>query len=75
MSPVPIHLAVEDDLSEWVLRRIVRRDSGGNLRQGPAYNSTLADFVNKYWDLEIACSKCPSLRRMLIALSTFEGKL
>jgi len=59
-----------------VLREsIVRRDSGGNLRQGPAYNSTLADFVNKYWDLEIACSKCPSLRRMLIALSTFEGKL
>ncbi|MEI6178196.1 MAG: hypothetical protein WCS43_14980 [Verrucomicrobiota bacterium] len=51
---------------------IVRRDTGGNLRQGPAYNSTLAQFVNQKWQSETASAKCPSLGRMLSALSALE---
>ncbi len=53
---------------------IVRRDSGGNLRQGGAYNSTLAEFIKWRWELDVACSKCPSLARMLAALSALEEK-
>ena len=56
------------------LRESITRRKGGNLHQGPAYNSTLADFVARDWNLEVACSKCPSLRRMLDALSALEGK-
>ncbi len=52
---------------------LVRRDSGGNLRQGPAYNSTLSQFVNIHWAWEDAVSKCPSLSRMLKALSMLES--
>jgi hypothetical protein len=51
---------------------IVRRDTGGHLRQGPAYNSTLARFVNQNWQSEAAGNKCPSLGRMISALSTLE---
>lgn len=66
----------EEKSPRRVLRKsIVRRDSGGNLRQGPAYNSTLAEFVNQHWNPEIACSKFPSLSRIILALSTFEAKL
>lgn len=53
---------------------ITRRDSSGTLRQGPAYNSTLAEFLNQHWDLEIATGKCPSLRRMLAALASLEER-
>lgn len=53
---------------------IVRRDAGGNLRQGPAYNSTLAKFIEQQWKLDAACAKCPSLQRMINALSALEVK-
>lgn len=53
---------------------ITRSSNGGNLRQGPAYNSTLAAFVNQQWSPEVASSKCPSLRRMLAALALLEEK-
>lgn len=53
---------------------IVRRDAGGNLRQGPAYNSTLTEFVEQQWKLATACAKCPSLQRMINALATLEMK-
>ena len=52
---------------------IVRRDTGGNLRQGPAYNSVLAEFVNDHWNMNVASSKCDSLDRMLKALATLES--
>lgn len=52
---------------------IVRRDSGGNLRQGPAYNSTLAGFVNGLWSPSSASSRCPSLARLFGALSALEA--
>lgn len=117
MNLIPIHLAVEDDLSEWLLRRILRerpvqyavgpdyadpealpdpkavvlklgeasprrdlregisrRDSGGTLRQGPAYNSTLAEFVDQQWELKTATAKCPSLEKTLVALTALEER-
>lgn len=52
---------------------IMRRDSGGNLHQGPAYNSTLSEFVDRYWQLEVASMRCPSLNRMLKALAALES--
>lgn len=52
---------------------IVRWDRGGNLRQGPAYNSTLALFVDQKWHSETAGAKCPSLGRMVNALSALEA--
>lgn len=51
---------------------IVRRDSPVRLRQGPAYNSTLGEFVERQWDTETAAVKCPSLRGLLKALSRLE---
>jgi len=56
------------------LRESITRREGGNLRQGPAYNSTLAGFVLQDWNLQAASSKCPSLQRMLAALSSLESK-
>lgn len=64
----------EGSLGREMRESITRRDAGGNLRQGPAYNSTLARFVNECWDLNAASSKCSSLRRMLGALSALESK-
>ena len=49
-----------------------RRDAGGNLKQGPAYNSTLASYVNDVWQPDAAAAKCPSLRKMLNALAALE---
>lgn len=51
---------------------IARRDTGGNLRQGPAYNSALAGFVNGPWNLLDASTKCPSFARLLSSLSNLE---
>lgn len=51
---------------------IVRRETGGNLRQGPAYNSTLGGFIYRDWKSDVACAKCPSLERMINALSSLE---
>lgn len=56
------------------LREAITRREYGNLRQGPAYNSTLAEFVNENWSLPTASSKCASLRRMLAALSELEKR-
>lgn len=53
---------------------IARRDKSGTLRQGPAYNSTLAEFVDKDWDLETAAQKCLSLHKLLAALSKLEKR-
>lgn len=50
----------------------VRRDAGGNLRQGPAYISMRAGFANRYWVLETAVPKCLSLSRMIQALTPME---
>ena len=51
---------------------VTRRDTRGNLRQGPAYDSTLSIFLNGHWDAAEAASRCPSLGRMLQALSNLE---
>lgn len=51
---------------------LVRCGAGGQLRQGPAYNSTLADFVNQAWLPHIAEQKCQSLRRLTKALAVLE---
>jgi hypothetical protein len=52
---------------------LVRRDAGGNFRQGPAYNSTLASFIEKDWAPSDAATKCPSLGRVPTALSKLEA--
>lgn len=52
---------------------IVRRDQHGNLRQGPAYNSTLAGFVNGDWRPAEVATKCRSLERVMQALSALES--
>jgi hypothetical protein len=52
---------------------LVRSESSGNLKQGPAYNSTLASFVVSHWSPVVAASKCSSLERMLRALSALES--
>lgn len=51
---------------------MTRRDSGGNLKQGPAYNSTLAEFVRYHWRIDKAVDKCPSLQRLMSSLSKLE---
>lgn len=56
------------------LRESMTRRENGQLRQGPAYNSTLALFVDQHWSLSTASSKCASLRRLLSALSALEAK-
>lgn len=53
---------------------VARRDTGGNLRQGPAYNSTLGVFVDRFWKPRIATSRCPSLKRALSALEQLETR-
>jgi len=68
-------LLLADKSPRRKLREAVsRRDMGGNLCQGLAYNSTLAEFLEQDWNLESAAAKCPSLRRMLAALSTLEDR-
>ncbi|HRH96652.1 MAG TPA: DUF4276 family protein [Prosthecobacter sp.] len=52
---------------------LVRRDQYGNLRQGPAYNSTLAEFVHREWMPDTAAIKCSSLSRTIRALSSLES--
>ena len=49
-----------------------RRDYKNQLKQGPAYNSTLAGFVAKEWDVKIAARRCLSLGRFLSALAGIE---
>jgi hypothetical protein len=52
---------------------LVRRDATGNLKQGPAFNSTLTTFIQKGWEPTTAAAKCPSLDKLLNALSTLEA--
>lgn len=56
------------------LRESITRREGSNLRQGPAYNSTLAAFLDRQWNLKVASAKCPSLTRTLAALTALEEK-
>lgn len=52
---------------------LVRPDATGNLKQGPAFNSTLATFIQDGWIPGPAAAKCPSLRKVLTALSKLEA--
>lgn len=54
---------------------ISRRDKGGTLQQGPAYNSTLTEFLDQHWVVATAAEKCPSLKRVLVALSALEERM
>ena len=51
---------------------LVRVDANGTRRQGPAYNSTLAEFVSNEWEFDAAAKACPSLERLLKALTELE---
>lgn len=57
------------------LRESITRREDGNLKQGPAYNSTLAEYVNNDWNLSTAADKCESLRRLLAALTSLERQI
>ncbi len=60
-NPIPINLAVEDALSEAILRQILRESQ-----------RDFIDFVNNYWQVEIAALSSPSLKRACDAILTFE---
>lgn len=45
----------------------------GRLRQGPDYNGTLARFVEKSWNIEVAKLTCRSLERLFDALRWLEA--
>jgi hypothetical protein len=52
---------------------IVWRDENGRLRQGPAYNDTLAEFVGSRWDAAASRRSCQSLDRLCRALDRLES--
>lgn len=53
---------------------LVRRDDrSGQLRQGPDYNGTLAQFVAESWSVVTARSLCPSLDGLWSALQRLES--
>lgn len=62
-------------------RRAIREElawkdeSSGRLSQGPDYNATLARFVSKQWDIEVASKNCRSLGRLFIALGRIEAEM
>ena len=51
---------------------LVRVDKDGNRHQGPAYNSTLAEFVSQDWVVSAAANGCASLGRVFKALERLE---
>ncbi len=53
---------------------LVRRDAHGTLRQGPAYNAELAEFVANDWPFHLAAARCPSLGRLVGALAELEKR-
>lgn len=53
---------------------LVRASSDGVLKQGPAYNSLLAEFVATSWDVDRSARKCPSLNRLLASLARLESR-
>lgn len=53
---------------------LVREDPEGKLRQGPAYNSKLVEFIKTVWNAEAAAKACPSLSRMINALAELEKR-
>lgn len=63
----------EGSTKRSIREAVARRDTGGNLRQGPAYNSTLSVFVNHLWEPKSAAARCPSLKRVLKALDYLEA--
>jgi len=63
----------EGSTKRHIREAVTRRDTGGNLRQGPAYNSTLATFVDQFWKPKLAASKCQSLKRAIKALEHLES--
>lgn len=50
-----------------------RDDRSGQLRQGPDYNGTLAQFVSESWNVATARSLCPSLDGLWTALERLES--
>ena len=64
----------ESSAKRFTREALSRRDTGGNLRQGPAYNSTLATFVDQFWKPKQAASKCQSLKRAIKALEQLESE-
>ena len=50
---------------------IVGKKQGGGYRQGPGYNTRLAEYIMEYWDIGRAAKKTDSLQRALKAVLTF----
>lgn len=51
-----------------------KNESSGNLFQGPDYNATLAKFVLKDWNIQLARKTCSSLNRFCLALDRLEAE-
>ncbi|MBN2364201.1 hypothetical protein JXL83_08725 [candidate division WOR-3 bacterium] len=49
---------------------IVRKEKS-SYKQGPGYNSRLADYVNNYWKIERAAELSDSFKRAVNSLSKF----
>ena len=64
----------ESSAKRTIREAVTRRDVGGNLCQGPAYNLTLAAFVDQLWKPNHAAFKCQSLKRTIKALERLEGQ-
>ncbi|MEN8219032.1 MAG: hypothetical protein ABFS56_22205 [Pseudomonadota bacterium] len=65
INPILITLAVEDVLSEFVLRK-------KTATIGPNSNGKLKEFVITDWQAKIAACCSPSLQRTVNAIATFE---
>jgi hypothetical protein len=59
----------------FIRESLVWKEDSGQLFQGPDYNGTLARFVVKEWDIDIAAKKCSSLCRLFRALDRIENEM
>jgi hypothetical protein len=64
----------QDSPSRELRNALVQADRYGRRRQGPAYNLTLNGFVCDFWNIEAASGSCPSLKRLMNRLASFEGR-
>jgi hypothetical protein len=53
------------------IRDRVAPRAGSTAKQGPDYNACLSSFVLSTWDIDVAATKAPSLRKAVDRLTTF----
>jgi hypothetical protein len=55
-----------------ILRQEILPTSGATSRVGPGYNQHLGEFIRNAWNVNLAASNSPSLKRTLARLRTFD---